>query len=247
MAFRCARLVVLITGTLLTGTGQSACTQPPPEPDGRRLTLSTDTLVKFVIQGGDTIETGFIVDELRHITLDGRPALQRIYRSEDRQTVRSLDTLVDDASSLAPIMTASRSLRAIERVSYFPLRAHGVLHQPTGDSIAIDVALPALVYSSSSFDLVLRAAPLAEGWEAEVPSFVASSRVVVPMRARVHSVERIDDRECWRVEAEFMGMSVAFWVDTESRRLCQQVMRIRADLIVLYKRPTAAQRGRRAT
>lgn len=209
-----------------------------------RLTPGTDTLYQYLIRAGDTTFIGTVIDELSVRTIDGRRVLHRVYAGDSRLSGPSRDTIIDDAATMSPVRTASYSSRAIEQVAYGSNRAQGWLRQPTGDSVRIDVALPASVSSSSSFDLVLRASALAEGWTATVPSFVPSSRVVVPMTARVASEETVDGWRCWRVEAEFMGMPVTFWVERDTRKLCRQEMRPQAGISLLFTRrpPSGAQR-----
>jgi hypothetical protein len=110
-----------------------------------------------------------------------------------------------------------------------------------GDSVPVDAALPELVFSGSSFDLVLRAAPLAAGWEADIPAFLPSTRTVVPLRARVAGSELIGGRRCWRVEADFAGSAVTFWVAEETRALCQQVLHIRPGVQIMFGAFTGEQ------
>jgi hypothetical protein len=218
-----------------------------PAPAGSRLTPGTDTLASYLIQGRDTAQTGIVIDELTVRELEGVRVLHRVYRTESAQLGNSIDTLVDQLASLAPMRQHSRSLRAIELIRFSAARAQGTLLQPTGDSIKVDVALPAPVYSSASFDLVLRASPLAEGWSAAVPAFVTSTRTVVSMTARVAGVDVIDGEECWRVAAEYMGMPVTFWVSRATRRLRKQEMRIRADMTILFAKPKTRLDRRGAT
>lgn len=214
-----------------------------PIPD--LLQPGTDTLYQYLIRGTDTTFVGTVIDALERTTLDGRAVLRRVYSGDSRLTGASRDTLIDDAATLRPLRTASYSLRAIEHVEYSRERAVGWRQQPTGDSVRIDVAIPAQVYSASSFDLVLRAAELDDGWAATVPAFVASSRVVVPMTAKVVGEERVDGWECWRVDAEFMVMAVTFWVERETRKLCRQEMRLQVGMALLFTRrgPGALRRG----
>lgn len=204
----------------------------------------TDTLYSYLVRGADTMFTGVVTDELSMRTIDGRRALHRVYSSESSLSGPSRDTIVDDATTMAPIRSASASGRGIERVRFDGGRARGLLRMTSGDSIPIDVALPSPVYSSSSFDLVLRASDLAEGWSTTIPSFVPSSRVVIPMTARVVTRERIDGLDCWRVDADFMGMSVTFWIEHETRALCRQEMRpqVGVSLLLTRYRPRAMRR-----
>jgi len=234
---RPSRLAVLAL-SLLTILATTVVAQGAPQPEGARLTLGSDTLIAFLVRGSDTTQIGRVVDELSERSMNGRRVLHRIYRSDNQLSGPSLDTLIDEFEALRPISQRSRSGRAIELVEFTDRRASGVVLQPTGDSLLVDVGLPQTVFSSSSFDLVLRAAPLADGWTTTVPSFVTSTRVVVPMHARVAGTERIGADECWRVEAEYMGMSVAFWVAQQSRKLCRQEMRVQAGITLLYRRPS---------
>jgi hypothetical protein len=208
-----------------------------PAPAGDRLHVSTDTLASLLIQGADTTLTGRVIDQMTVRLLDGRRVIHRVYRVESASLGNSVDTLIDHYETLAPVQQHSRSRRAIELISFGDRRARGVILQPTGDSIRVDVGLPATVYSSSSFDLVLRAAPLAEGWTTTVPAFVTGSRTVVEMTARVAGAETVDGVECWRVEAEFMGMSVGFWIAKSTRLMCKQEMRIQAGMTMLFAKP----------
>lgn len=239
MRFALAALLVL------GFVGSPSLAQSPVQPSPELLRPSTDTLYQYLVRGADTTFIGTVVDALELATIDGRRVLRRVYSGDSRLTGISRDTLIDDAATLRPVRTASYSSRAIEHVAYSRDRALGWILQPTGDSLRIDAEIPTHVYSASSFDMVLRAAPLTDGWRATVPAFVASSRVVVPMTARVAGTERVDGLECWRVDAEYMGMSVTFWVERESRRLCRQEMRPQAGIALLFTRrgPGSSRRG----
>lgn len=232
--------VLMIAGVLVAPAAAQSS-----RPDPSALQAGTDTLYQYFVRGQDTTFIGTVVDELSLRTLDGHRVLHRVYTGSSRLSGVSRDTLIDDALTLAPVRSASYSSRAIESVTYASGRARGWLRQPTGDSVRIDVAVPSRVFSSASFDLVLRASPLADGWRDTVPAFVPSSRVVVPMTARVAGRERIDGTECWRVDAEFMGMPVTFWVDRRTRALCRQEMRPQAGITLLYTRrgPPSGRQG----
>lgn len=204
-------------------------------PDGTRLKAGADTMISFIIDGRDTVETGILVDAIERTTLDGRDVIRRVYRTADRVLGQSVDTIIDDARTLAPIQSRRRSPVGIALVDFTTERATGIYVQTNGDTLQIDVKVPTPVFSGSSFDLVLRSSPLAPGWRVTVPVLVPSSRVVMEMNARVEGLETIQGRPCWRVEAEFGGMSVGFWVDQKTRQLCQQVMRPRTDFTILFK------------
>jgi hypothetical protein len=46
--------------------------------------------------------------------------------------------------------------------------------------------------------------------------------------------EEIGGRPTWRVEADFVGMPVIFWIDKATRAIRRQVIRMGPDAMVLY-------------
>jgi hypothetical protein len=237
-------LLVVAAAPVVALRGAHAQSAPLSGVDGERLRLGTDSMAIYLVRGSDTVPTGAVWDELsRRTEGNGVTVLQRVYRSRDRVLGERVDTVVDQPGTLAPIRLRSRTARSQEFLDFADQRVIGWLRLANGDSVAVDESLPAMVYNSSSFDLVLRSAPLSEGWSAEVPAFLASTRRVLPLRARVDALERIGGEPCWRVEAEFVGMPVTFWIHEQSRALCQQVMQVNPDTQVLFRRtfPTSRQ------
>ncbi len=196
----------------------------PPSPDGRRLALGVDTLAVYLVRGVDTTATGLIVDAVSVGEAGGRSVLQRVYETRDQVLGSRLDSLTDELTTLAPVRHRSRTSRSVAFLEFRPGRATGMLHMPNGDSLVVDVQLPAVVFNSSSFDLVLRASPLAEGWRAEIPAFLPNIRGVVTLHARVAGQEAVQGVPCWRVEAEFTGTPVTFWITRDGRKLRQQAI-----------------------
>jgi hypothetical protein len=216
-------------------------------PDAGRLALGTDTLAIFAIHGTDTTATGMVIDHLRTHQSGDRALLVRTYRSNDQLLGTRLDTIVDQFPTLAPVRHRSRATRGSERLDFDVDRDTGVLHLANGDSVTVDQALATRIINSSSFDVALRASPLAEGWSAEIPAFLPTIRAVVNLRARVAGVDSIAGATCWRVEAEFAGTPVTFWIEQSTRKLRQQLMVIRPDFRILFAQPRPAQSSRSAT
>ena len=213
----------------------TACSlDAPPEADGRLLPQRTDTLAIYLIRGADTVRSGRTIDELRVIEEDGRKLLHRIYRTEDDRLGTRADTLVDEQLSLAPVRHRSGSPRTREVLDFAEGRVRGWLREEDGDSVPVDLAIGDSVRNASSFDLVLRASPLAEGWETTVPAFLPNARAVVPMRAVVGGSEEIGGRPTWRVEADFAGLPVIFWIDKATRAIRRQAILMGSDRMVLY-------------
>lgn len=199
-----------------------------------RLSMGVDSLAIFLIRNGDTIRTGTVWDELGIVEDDHGAQLQRVYRSADRVMGIRVDTVVDAFPSLTPARYHSRSSNGREHLEYTGTHVRGWVLLANGDTVSVETALPETTFSSASFDLVLRAAPLTDGWEAEIPVFLTSTRTVVPLHARVAGSELIGAQACWRVEANFAGSAVTFWIAENSRELCRQVMHLRPGVQIMF-------------
>ena len=228
----------LIHGVLLLALGVTSLGAQTksnlPQVDGRLLHGGLDSLAIYVVRDGDTTRTGMLWDELAAAVLDGRGVLRRVYRSEDRVLGARVDTIVDEFPSLAPIQSRSVSKQGHELLAFTPTRVRGWTQPVNGDSVPVDVRLPATVYNSATFDLVLRAASLADGWQADVPAFIATTRTVATLTAKVAGVDTVGTFLCWRVDAEFVGMPVSFWIEQDSRKLCRQVMQVSPGVQILF-------------
>ena len=235
------------TSLLLLPIFPAICLAQAPVPDASTLRLGADTLAVYAIRGSDTTLTGLIVDELTLHSEPGRQLLVRTYRTHDRLLGAGTDTLVDEFPSLTPVRHRSWRDRGGEQLDFSEGRVRGVLYLANGDSVVVDHPVPSAVINSSSFDLALRASALAPGWQATFPAFLSNSRSVTTLSARVAGLEEIAGAACWRVETEFAGLPVTFWIDRESRRLCQQVMVLQPDLRILFAAPRASRGTKRAT
>jgi hypothetical protein len=214
--------------------------------DGRLLRTGVDSLAIYVVRGNDTTRTGMLWDQLETVEIGGRPALQRVYRTEDRYLGTRLDTIVDELPTLAPIRSWSGSGHMLESLDFGAGRVRGWMRVGNRDSVSLDAEISGTTYNSATFDLLVRAAPLRDGWRAKVPAFLAMTRGVVSLTAQVAGMDRIGTGTCWRVDAVFTGMPVTFWVDQESRRLCQQVMHLQTGIKILFTAPLPAPSSKRA-
>jgi hypothetical protein len=213
----------------LLGYGVSLRAQPVRElkPDGRRLQLGTDSLEVFVIRQRQQQRTGTIVDRLDTIRVNGEVRLQRVYRRTDEVLGNGVDTLVDHFPDLAPRSVQSRSDDGgTELLVWRAGRLTGTVEQPGKTKRSIDTTAAPSLYSSASFDLILRASPLAEGYEIAVPAYSARRGATI-LTAKVIAAEVLSGfGDTWRVDANFSGLSVTFWIAKTSRRLIRQVIRV---------------------
>jgi hypothetical protein len=94
---------------------------------------------------------------------------------------------------------------------------------------------------------VLRASPLHKEWSRAVRTFLPSTRSLVEFHAKVEGTDTVDGEPAWRVQADFGGTPVTFWIGQESRRLKRQVMQVRPDVAILFARPRITRTPKRAT
>lgn len=231
MHVSCA-IVLAITAT--TGLAQSP-TQP--QPDGRRLRLGNDSLEVYVVRLGKQQRTGFLIDRLDTVRVNGETMLRRVYRTTDAVLGNSVDTLVDALATLQPRSVRSYSDRGTERLDW-QSRVVGVVEEPDSPERTVDSALPKGWYSSASFDLILRACPLADGYDVAVPTFSGreGSRVLT---ARVAASEQVEGHgDTWRIEADVAGLPVTFWISKSSRRLVRQIMHISPAFEIMFVAPS---------
>jgi hypothetical protein len=191
-----------------------------PAPDARLLRLGTDSLVISLVRDGQRRQTGTVVDRLDTTRVDGELRLRRVYRMTDALLGDGLDTLVDQFPSLAPRSVWSRSDRiGSESLTWRNGRVIGSAELPEKPTVSIDTTLSADVYGGASFDLLVRASPLTMGYNVVMPVYVGR-RGLQTLMARVAASESIAGLgETWRVEVDFGGLPVTFWIAKVSRRL----------------------------
>ncbi len=222
----------------VTATSALAQTTVGPQPDGRRVRLATDSFDVYVVQLGQSRRTGYFIDRLDTVRVNGETMLRRIHRTADPVLGRSVDTLVQALATLQPRRTVwSYSDHGTERLDWQASRVVGVVEEPESSERSIDSPLPRGWYSAASFDLILRACPLADGYGVAIPTFsgVEGSRVLT---ARVVGSEDVEGYgETWRVEADLAGREMTFWITKNSRRLVRQVIHVSPLLQIMFVAP----------
>lgn len=217
-------VVIAILATTSGVAGQDAHVEIGAS--GSLLGIGLDSMSIHAIRGTDTLRTGTLWDELL-VEGEGEDAvLRRVYRSRDLVLGERLDTLINRHRDLLPVRQHSVSSRITEELNFADGVVRGRLVRPGGETVTVEVALTEPAYNAANLDLVLRAAPLDDGWTADVPVFLPSAGTVVRMRSRVTAAEVVFGEPCWKVESDFAGTPVTFWIAQESRRLVQQVMRL---------------------
>ena len=223
---------------VVTATSALAQTPSAPQPDGHRLRLAADSLEVYVVRLGRPERTGFLIDRLDTVRVDGETMLRRIRRTTDAALGSGADTLVQSLATLQPRSVRSHSDRGVERLDWQTSRVVGVVEDPDSPARAIDSPHPAGWYSSASFDLILRACPLAEGYGVVVPTFGREGSHV--LTATVAGSEVVEGHgDTWRVEADVGGLPVTFWISKTSRRLVRQIIHLSPVFEIMFVAPPA--------
>jgi hypothetical protein len=198
-----------------------------PAPDARLLQLGTDSLAISLVRDGQRRPTGFVIDRLDTARVDGELRLRRVYRTTDALLGNGVDTLLDQFPSLSPRTVSSRSDRAgSESLTWRNGHIVGVAALPGQPEHSIDTTVSPAVYGGASFDLILRSSPLAVGYTVVIPAYVGRQGSQT-LTARVAASESVPGTgETWRVEADFAGLPVTFWIAKNSRRLVRQVITV---------------------
>jgi hypothetical protein len=197
-----------------------------PQPDGRRLTLGTDSLEVFIVRQGQQQRTGTILDRLDTVRVNGELRFRRVYLRVDLVLGNGVDTLVDRFPDVAPRSVQSWSDDGgTEAIAWRGARVTGAVEQPNKPRRSIDTTLASSVYSNASFDLILRACPLTDGYEVAAPVY-SGRRGAQNRTAKVTATEVVPGfGETWRVDANVGEFAVTYWIAKSSRRLVRQVTR----------------------
>ena len=221
----------------VTATSAVAQSHSGPLPDGRRLHPARDSLDVYIVSVGEQRRTGVVIDQLDTVRVGGETMLRRIYRTNDALLGTGVDTLVDALAGLQPRSVRTYSDRITERLDWTERRVVGVVEEPDKPSRSVDSPVPMGWYSAASFDLIVRASPLAEGYEISVPAFSGrdGSRVLT---AKVTGSESVPGHgETWRVDADFAGLPVTLWISKTSRRLVREVMHVAPGTEIVFIAP----------
>jgi hypothetical protein len=219
---------------LLTSTAH-AQSKPVAGLNPRLLRLTTDSLEIYIVREGERHHTGTIVDALDTVRVNGELRLQRIYTRTDRVLGNGVDTLVDAFVDLRLRLVDSRSDEGgVEHIEWRDGRVAGTVEQSGKPTRQVDTAAASGVSSSSSFDLILRAAPLAKGYELRIPAF-SGRQGAKTLSAKVAASETVPGLGAtWRVEADLGGRAVTYWISKDSRRVMRELVRVSPRIEILF-------------
>jgi hypothetical protein len=114
----------------------------------------------------------------------------------------------------------------VEHVEWRNGRITGAVEQTGKPARHIDTPAAGGVYSGASFDLILRAAPLANGYTLTLPAFSGRQGPKTISAKVAGSETQPRFGATWRVEADFGGRTATFWITKDSRRLVRQLVNV---------------------
>lgn len=202
-------------------------------PDGRLLPLQTDTFAIYYVWDADTVRTGTVVDVLRS---EG-DRLIRVFDQADHALGPEFDSVISRVRDLGPVAYHGASDDRVAHLEFTPTSITGWLRRENGDSVALDLSRPAVVYDGFSYDLVVRASELSDGYRLTVPVFVLGPNSIVPVTGGVTGSEVVNGHDCWVFAADFAGLPVTFWIDKKTRALRRQFLRLRKNGGALFVTP----------
>jgi len=207
----------------LVSSASAAQARSVPGLDPKLLRLTTDSLEVYVVRQGKQARSGTIVDALDTVRVNGELRLRRVYSRTDELLGNGVDTLVDAFSDITLRRIDSRSDGGgVEYEEWRDGRIVGAVEQGGRRVRQIDTTAAGGAYSSASFDLILRAAPLANGYAITLPAF-SGRRGGKTVSAKVVGSEILRPfGATWRLDVDFGGRSAMFWITKDSRRLVRQ-------------------------
>ena len=223
----------LLAAALLSGTIEAQA-RPVAGLNPKLLRLGTDSLEVYVLRQGKQGRSGTIVDALDTIRVNGELRLQRVYTRTDALLGDGIDTLVDAFADITLRRPHSRSDGGgVEHVEWRDGRLTGLIEQSGRPVRQIDTVAAGGVLGSASFDLILRAAPLANGYTVTLPAF-SGRQGPKTVSAKVVGSETLRPfGATWRLDVDFGGRTATFWITKDSRRLVRQLVHVLPGLEIL--------------
>jgi hypothetical protein len=246
MVFAPARFFIIVSSmrfrslfaVALLSTAVRAQPKPVAGLKPRLLGLTTDSLEIYVVRQADQQRSGTIVDALDTVRVNGELRFRRVYTRTDDVLGNGVDTLVDAFADITLRTVDSRSEGGgVEHLEYRNGRFVGTLEQSGSAARPVDTGASGGGYSSASFDLLLRSAPLANGYSLSLPAFSGRQGWKI-VSAKVTGSETLPQfGETWRINADFGGRTATFWITKDSRRLVRQLINAAPGIQILIVAP----------
>ncbi len=183
----------------------------------------------YLSRGGELQHLGTLHDEYTRTEELGQPVLRRVYSNPSALFGHHVDTIVSAWPTLKPVRRVTNAASFQDDLLF---RSDSILgskstaaHPPR---IVARRADP-LLYDGSSFDMLVRLAPLAPAYPLELPSYTSNADTTVTLRARVAGSAPLPHEsgtlvDTWVVDMDFAGITSRLWIAKESRQLIRQTI-----------------------
>ncbi|MBL0938768.1 MAG: hypothetical protein IBJ03_07725 [Gemmatimonadaceae bacterium] len=163
------------TQSSAAGQPAPAAVQPrvvqPGDSSLRPLTATGATTYALTLfRDGDEVPVGRLLDTVRVDTVDGNAVYRRVLTTQ-RGTLRLIDSTDTDARTLSPRRRRTQQQERRVLLDFTGRRVKGSLAPQDVPSVPVDTTLPFAAFDAGNWDLVLRAMPLAAGYQAQFVVF----------------------------------------------------------------------------
>lgn len=173
----------------------------------------------LMVREGSEQPVGSLTDVLSRTDWNGTPALLRVLTVQQGGRVL-IDSTVTRLADLAPLRHRSHQPHRSIDLRFEAGTVRGVVTPAGGEPRAIEAASPVPFFDSGSWDLVLRALPLAPGRRLSLSVYDQDNGGQIWYSARVVGLEE----DAWRVEARLGRTTATLWIDAETRELRRMEM-----------------------
>lgn len=187
---------------------------------GDRIGAGTARFVLTAYRDADEIPVGQLTDRLTIDTVNGTVLLRRAQRLQ-RGTADLIDSTITEQRTLAPRWHRSLQPTRIISIEFSGRRVKGSIGPQDIPPVPIDTTLPAPLFDSGNWDLLLRALPLETGYAARFPVYDTDAGV------REYHVAVTGSTTVQGEEAHVViftlgrGRESVVWIGKQSRNLLQ--------------------------
>lgn len=200
-----------------------------------------DSMRMVLVRPSDERDIGMLYDELALVDCGDGMQLRRVYRTVNVLFGNHRDTVTSTVPDLKPLAHKTVSGPALEDLQFRKDSVIGWVEAEGRPRAQVRRARDTSLYDGHTFDLLIRLAPLEEGYVLTVPVLLTSSDSVAMVSATVKGratipVENGKAAETWVVVLDFAGVRSTMWVEKDTRRLARQVIELQPGIEILMDR-----------
>lgn len=205
------------------------------------LVPSLDSMRMVLVRPSDERDMGMLYDEVSLVDGAEGKQLRRVYRTVNVLFGNHRDTVTSTVPDLKPLAHKTVSGPAIEDLQFRKDSIVGWVETEGRPRARVQRAADSTLYDGHTFDLLIRFAPLDEGYSLTLPILITSRDSVAMATATVTGsavipVENGQGAETWVVLLDFAGVKSTMWVEKQTRRLARQVIELKPGIEILMDR-----------